>query len=217
MLSILNQQYSVVNEVGNIENIKSELEKDLINNEEHINDYDKRKNIANGYNNYISFEYSNYPNQNILNKYYINLQDTSLYNYFTTDDSSFYGKVILDIILKITIVLLIIAIVYYGLQIIDGKLLINDEGIFSNKLSAIKESLKGIYGVEQLLTLEQEFRPEFLYGDHIPSFMKEVIDQIADYGCYIDKFRQPYLRKGSSVIFLVGFFMLVSLILTSKK
>jgi uncharacterized protein YeeX (DUF496 family) len=206
MVETSKQQYETIKEIEKVNNEKEELEIALTDNEIDINEYNLRTKISDKYNNYVSFEYSNYENQDIIKKYYINLQDTSLYNYFITEDSGSYVKVILDIILKITLVLILMAIVYYGFKILDGQF-ISDDGLFSNKLTAIKESIIGFYGNKQLFNLD----PKKLKTINI---MDDIKDAIIKYGCYIDKFKQPYIRKGSSIIFLIGLFIFVSIFIT---
>jgi len=204
--------YNLINHVENINRDIERMEQDLIENEENINKYDIRTLLGSKYNSYLSFEYSNYLNQDIIHNYYTNLQDTSLYNYYITDDSAFYGKVILDIILKITIILAVIALIYYGLKVLDGQLNIFGS-LFSNNMDDIMDNIKDMYGTMEILKLEEEYDSQKLYGDYlIKPFIKEIEDMITNYGAYINKFKKPHLRKLSSLIFCITSLILFLLI-----
>lgn len=207
--------YETLQKTEELDKYKQELSINLIDNEENINAYDNRIKIGRNYDNYLSFEYSNYLNQDVIENYYINLQDTSLYNYFTTYDSVNYGKKILDIIFKITIIIIIILIIYYGLQLLDGKL-ISSNGIFSNNIEDIKNTLSGMYGQNQLFNLENKYILENIYGDYNKKMIDVIKNTINNYGVFIYKFELPLLQKLSTIIFITISFVILLLISYTK-
>lgn len=207
--------YETLQKTEELDKYKQELSINLIDNEENINAYDNRIKIGRNYDNYLSFEYSNYLNQDVIENYYINLQDTSLYNYFTTYDSVNYGKKILDIIFKLTIIIIIILIIYYGLQLLDGKL-ISSNGIFSNNIEDIKNTLSGMYGQNQLFNLENKYILENIYGDYNKKMIDVIKNTINNYGVFIYKFELPLLKKLSTIIFITISFVILLLISYTK-